>query len=191
MPTTNLRLEEKYKKEVIPILKKAFGIKNDLAVPRIIKVVVNVGIGKYLNNLSANADKEKTLEQLKKAVSLITGQWPMETRAKKSISGFKARKGAVVGLKVTLRRKRMYDFLERLIKIVLPRVRDFRGLPLKNFDQNGNLNIGLKELAVFPEVALLDIARQIGAEITVVPYAKNQKEAIELFKQLGFPIKFQ
>lgn len=188
MSSTSLKLEEKYKKEVIPSLKKTFGIKNDFAVPKIVKVVVNVGIGKYLSNLSPT-DKEKILEQLKKAVSLITGQWPAETKAKKSISGFKVRKGSVVGLKVTLRRKRMYDFLDRLVKIVLPRVRDFRGLLLKNFDQNGNLNIGLKEATVFPEVALLEIARHFGLEITIVVQAKNREQAVELFKQLGFPIK--
>lgn len=189
MSATNLRLEEKYKKEVIPNLKRIFNIKNDLAVPRIVKVVVNVGIGKYLSNLSSTADKEKVLEQLKKAVSLITAQWPKETKAKKSISGFKVRKGSVVGLKVTLRRKRMYDFLDRLIKIALPRIRDFRGLPLKNFDENGNLNIGIREATVFPEVALLDIARHFGLEISIVVQAKNKEQAVELFKELGFPLK--
>lgn len=175
-------LREKYIKEVIPKMKEVFGYKNDLAVPKIQKAVVNVGIG--------SSSKDDQGQQLVvKDLALITGQKPTPTLAKKAISAFKVRKGMVVGLKVTLRGKRMFDFLSRLINIVLPRTRDFRGLSPKAADRSGNLTIGIKEHIIFPEIADEDIKRIFGLEVTVVSDAKTREEALELLKLIGFPIK--
>lgn len=176
-------LQEKYQKEVIPAMKKKFGYKNDLAVPRIKGTIVNVGIG------SSALKDEKTQEIISKDLTLITGQKPVPTLAKKAIAGFKTRKGMVVGLKITLRGKRMFEFLSRLINVALPRTRDFRGLSPKSVDQGGNLTIGIKEHIIFPETSGEDIKRIFGLEVTVVSSAKKRKEALELFKLLGFPIK--
>ena len=176
-------LQEKYQKEVIPAMKEKFGYKNDLAVPRIKGTIVNVGIG------SSALKDEKTQEIISKDLTLITGQKPVPTLARKAIAGFKTRKGMVVGLKITLRGKRMFEFLSRLINIALPRTRDFRGLSPKSIDQGGNLTIGIKEHIIFPETSGEDIKRIFGLEVTVVSNAKKRKEALELFKLLGFPIK--
>lgn len=175
-------LQEKYKKEVIPAMKEKFGYKNNLAVPKIEKVVVNVGIG------SLSRD-EQTQEVITKDLALITGQKPVPTIAKKDISAFKVRQGMVVGLKVTLRGKRMFDFVSRLINITLPRSRDFRGLSSKSIDKSGNLTIGIKEHIIFPELVSEDIKKIFGLEVTVATNAKIREEAIELFKLIGFPIK--
>jgi len=177
-------LKEKYAKEVIPKMKERFGYNNDLAVPKITKVVVNTGIGKVLKD-------EKMQEAIAKDLALITGQKPVSTLARGAISGFKIRKGMKVGLKVTLRGKKMYEFLERLIGAAIPRIRDFRGLPEKSIDKEGNLTVGIKEHIVFPEIAHEDVKTIFGLEVTVVTNAKDRKEAIELFKLLGFPIKVQ
>jgi len=177
-------IEEKYKKEVIPQMKQKFGYKNDLAVPRIEKVVVNVGIGSVIVSKDEKAQKSITED-----LTLITGQKPLITLAKKAISTFKTREGMPVGLKVTLRGKRMYDFLSRLINIVLPRTRDFRGLNSKSIDGNGNLSIGIKEHLIFPEISQDDIRRIFGLEITVVTHTKNKEQALTLYKLMGFPIK--
>lgn len=173
---------EKYKKEVIPTMKEKFGYQNDLAVPRIIKVAVNIGIGKALKD-------EKMQETISKDLAMITGQKPVPCLAKGAISGFKIRKGMKVGLKTTLREKKMYEFLDRLVGAAIPRIRDFRGLPEKSIDKEGNLTIGIKEHIVFPEIAHEDVRLIFGLEVTVVTNAKKRKEAIELFKLLGFPIK--
>lgn len=177
-------MEKKYKKEVIPAMKQKFGYKNDMAVPRIEKVVVNVGIGSII----ASKD-DKAQESITKDIILITGQKPLTTLAKKAISAFKIREGMPVGLKVTLRGKRMYDFLSRLVNIVLPRTRDFRGLNLKSIDEDGNLTIGIKEHIIFPEISQEDIRKIFGLEITIVTHTKNKEKALELYKLMGFPIK--
>lgn len=177
-------MEKKYKKEVIPAMKQKFGYKNDMAVPRIEKVVVNVGIGSII----ASKD-DKAQESITKDIILITGQKPLTTLAKKAISAFKIREGMPVGLKVTLRGKKMYDFLSRLVNIVLPRTRDFRGLNSKSIDEDGNLTIGIKEHIIFPEISQEDIRKIFGLEITIVTHTKNKEKALELYKLMGFPIK--
>ena len=174
--------QEKFKKKIIPELKKQFGLKNDLEVPRIEKVVLNVGLGKSLKDANFLDNVESTLMR-------ITGQKPIKTKAKKSISNFKIRKGMVIGMKVTLRGQRMYDFLEKLVDVVLPRVRDFRGLTAKAIDQGGNLNIGIKEHLAFPEIKADEIEKLHGLEIAVVTTAKNREEGRALLTAFGFPFK--
>ncbi|MBL7053077.1 MAG: 50S ribosomal protein L5 [Candidatus Portnoybacteria bacterium] len=174
-------LKEKYIKEVLPVMKEKFGYKNDLAVPRIIKVVVNTGFN------PAKKD-EKTQKEMADSLSLITGQKAVSRQAKKSEAGFKIREGMVVGLSISLRGKNMYNFLDRLINIALPRSRDFRGLPKKNIDQAGNLNIGIKEQIIFPEISTENTKNIFGFEIAIVTTAKNYEEGLEMFKLLGFPI---
>lgn len=176
------RLQEKYRKTVVPAMQKSFGIKNLMAVPRIEKVVINTGVGKIVK-------EEKTIERIAKEIMMITGQKPVFKKAKKSISGFKLREGVSVGISVTLRGKRMYDFLDRLISIALPRSRDFRGIEVKNFDKMGNLNLGIKESSIFPEINYENTKDIFGLEVTVVTTAKNRERGAELLKQLGFPIK--
>lgn len=180
MPTRSLN--QKYIKEVIPKMKERFGYKNDLAIPKIIKVVVNTGTGKALKD-------EKMQETIAKNLAMITGQKPIPTLARGAISGFKIRKGMKVGLKITLRGKRMYEFLDRLVGTAIPRIRDFRGLPEKSIDEESNLTIGIKEHIIFPEIAHEDVKFIFGFEVTVVTNAKKRKEAVELFRLLGFPIK--
>ena len=175
--------KEKYIKEVVAKMKEKFGYKNDLAVAAIEKVIVNTGIG------SSGLRDEKDQEMISRDLGLITGQKPIPTLAKKAVSAFKVRQGMVIGLKVTLRGKRMFDFLSRLINIVIPRIRDFRGLELKSVDNGGNLTIGIKEHIIFPEISSEEVKRIFGMEITVVTNAKKREEALELFRLLGFPIK--
>lgn len=174
-------IKEKYNKEVAPALQKKFGYKNVLAVPRFMKVVLNVGIGKLR--------EEKEHEEIKKILTLITGQIPAPRPAKKAIATFKTREGLIIGLKVTLRGKRMYDFLDRLVYAALPRVRDFRGLDTKFVDQGGSLNIGIREHIIFPEIIGEDVRKIFGFEVTIVTNAKTREEAIELFRASGFPLK--
>lgn len=182
-----LTLKEKYQKEAVPAIKEKFGRKNDLAVPKIEKIVINNGVGRLSQQPNF---EEKILPEVMKEISLITGQKPVISRAKKSIAGFKIRTGQIVGLKTTLRGGRMFDFLDKLIRIVLPRLRDFRGIDLKNIDVNGNLNIGLKEQAVFPEINPETIKFDFGLEISVaVSGIKKREEAIELYRFLGVPLK--
>lgn len=173
---------EKYKKEVISVMKEKFGYQNDLAVPQIIKVVVNAGIGKALKD-------KKIQETISKDLTLITGQKPIPTLAKGAIAGFKIRKGMTVGLKVTLRGKRMYEFLDRLVGAAIPRIRDFRGILEKSIDKEGNLTVGIKEHIIFPEIAHEEVKFIFGFEITIVTNTKTREETLELFKLLGFPIK--
>ena len=174
-------LQEKYKKEVVPEMKAKFGFSNIMQVPKIIKVVVNVGVGRIKD--------EKQLQEIIKMLTLITGQKPAPRPAKKSISAFKTRIGQIIGYKVTLRGKRMYDFLERLISVALPRERDFRGLDPKTFDRFGNLTIGIKEHIVFPEIIGEDYKFLFGFEITVVTNARKREHGIGLLGLMGFPIK--
>ena len=177
-----MNLKEKYIKKVIPAMKKKFRYTNNLAVPQIKKVVVNSGIGKAMNE-----------KQLKKQIisdfKIITGQKPIERKAKKSIAGFKIRQGVTVGLSVSLRENRMWDFIDRLINIALPRTRDFRGISKKSFGNQGNLTIGIREHIVFPEINAEKASNIFGLEITIVTNAQNSKQGIELLKLLGFPIK--
>jgi len=185
-----LRLKEKYQKEVIPHMVKRFGYKSVMAVPRVKKVMVNTGFGRLIAGQTSEEQK-KVYELILNDLSLICGQRPVLTKAKKSISGFKTRKGMSIGAKVTLRGKKMYDFLDRIIHIALPRSRDFRGINTKSFDKKGNLTIGIKEHIVFPEVSPEKAKTIFGLEITVITTAKTREEGIELLKSIGFPIKIK
>lgn len=176
------RLKEKYKKEVIPYFLKEKGFKNVLSVPRIEKVVVNTSLGKTIED-------PKLLSKASLIISKITGQKPVITKAKKSISAFKLREGMPIGAKVTLRGDMMYEFLDRLVSLTLPRVRDFRGLSEKSFDGKGNFTIGIREVSFFPEAAAEE--EDFGLEISIVTTAKNNEEARLLLEELGFPLKKQ
>lgn len=178
----NMRLKELYKKEIMPRMKERFGFKSDLSAPKLIKAVINVGFGRHT--------KEKSyIENVEKNLARITGQKPVLTKAKKSISAFKIREGDIVGSKVTMRGDRMYDFIEKLINISFPRVRDFRGLDKKNVDRTGVLTVGLKEHLAFPEIKADDVENIHGLEISIVTTAKSREEGFELFKLMGFPFK--
>jgi len=174
-------LREKYNKEVVQKMKKQFGFKNDLAVPRISKVVINAGVGKFLKD-------SNMLEDIYKSLAQITGQRPATTEARKSIAGFKIRQGLKVGVKVTLRGRRMWDFVEKLVGMALPRIRDFRGLKETNVDDGGNLNIGIKEHLVFPEIFPEQVKNIFSLQITLVTNAGKIK-GLELFRLLGFPME--
>lgn len=175
-------LQKQYRKEVVPALMKRFGRKNPMAVPLIKKVVINVGIGKGL--------KEKEyLDTVIKTLTLISGQKPVETLSRKSISNFKIRIGMVVGVKVTLRGARMWDFLEKLIKVTLPRVRDFRGISGKCFDRQGNYSLGFQEYVAFPEIKQDEVERLHGLEVIISMNAKNQEEGRAVLAELGFPFR--
>jgi large subunit ribosomal protein L5 len=174
------KLKEKYQKEVLPALMAELGVVNKMAVPKLEKIVLNVGTSHGLKDPKFNELVEQTLER-------ITGQKPVKTLSKKSISNFKIREGMVVGMVVTLRGQRMYDFLEKLINITFPRVRDFRGVDPKIVDKFGNLSIGFKENIAFPEIKSDEVDRMHGLQITIATTAKNNKEGLALFKLLGFP----
>ncbi len=172
----------RYRKIVVPALQKEFGIKNTMAVPKIEKVVINVGIGKVVKD-------DKFVEKIVRDLGLLSGQKPIFRKARKSISGFKTRQGMNIGLMVTLHSKRMYDFIDRLIHVALPRSKDFRGISSKNFDKNGNLNLGIKEHSIFPEIHYESLKDIFGLEVTVVTTAKDREKGIELLRLMGFPIK--
>ncbi|OMH40255.1 50S ribosomal protein L5 [Desulfurobacterium indicum] len=176
------RLKEMYKKEVIPALQKKFNYKNIMEVPKIEKIVVNMGVGEAVQNI-------KALENAMRDLELITGQKPSVRRAKRSEAGFKLRKGMPIGAKVTLRGDRMYDFLDRLISIALPRVRDFKGLSPRSFDGRGNYNFGLTEQVVFPEIDYDKVDAIRGMNITIVTTAKTDEEAKALLEAFGFPFR--
>ena len=161
---------------------KEFAIGNKLAAPKIVKVVLNVGLGRILG------DKEMT-EKIIQDITTISGQKPVLTQAKSAIASFKIRQGQKIGLKVTLRGKRMWDLLDRLVLIVLPRVRDFHGLDPKAVDQAGNLTIGIKEHIIFPEISADNVKQIFGLEVCIVTTAKNRDKGLMIFKLLGFPIK--
>lgn len=175
------RLQEKYEKEVAPQLIKEFSIKNKMAVPKIVKVVVNIGVGSVIKN-------KELVESLKKDLALVTGQRPSVRTAKVSIASFSLRIGMPVGLTVTLRKERMYAFLDRVFSIVLPRLRDFRGVSRKSFDKGGNYTLGFSEHSVFPEV---DIARSSahGMEMTIVINSESPKVSERLLTLLGMPFE--
>lgn len=181
-----LKYKEKYNKEIIGKMKEKFGYSNILSMPKIEKVVVNVGVGRMSQQQNFG---DKILPEVIKDLAAITGQKPKTAVAKKSIAGFKIRQGQTVGLVVTLRGSKMADFMDRLVKIVFPRVRDFRGINLKNVDKNGNLSIGFKENVMFPEINSETARYEFGLEVTVVPSIKKREEAIELYKLIGIPLK--
>jgi len=181
-------LKEKYSKEVVPVMQKKFGYSNVMAVPKIEKVVLNTGFGKLISGKTSNEQK-KIPEAIANDLTMIAGQKTVLTKAKKSIAGFKIREGMVIGTAVTLRKKKMFDFLDRLIHIVLPRTRDFQGIDSKVVDKSGNMTIAIKEHIVFPEILPEKVKSIFGLEITVVTTAKNKEEGLELLRLLGFPIK--
>ncbi|OGZ17753.1 MAG: 50S ribosomal protein L5 [Candidatus Nealsonbacteria bacterium RBG_13_36_15] len=183
-----IKLYEKYKKEVIPAMKEKFGYKNEMAVPKIEKVIVNTGFGRLIAGKTSDEQK-KILDNILNDLSLIAGQQAVLTKAKKSISGFKIRQGMAIGAKVTLRRKKMYDFLDRLIHITLPRSRDFRGIDPKSIDKRGNLTTGIREQIVFPEISPEKTRFIFGFEVIVATTAETKERGLELLKLLGFPIK--
>jgi large subunit ribosomal protein L5 len=174
------RLREKYEKEVIPALMKKFNYKNVMQVPRLEKVVLNMGISDAKEN-------PKAVESATRDLAMITGQKPVVTKAKKSIASFKIRKGMAIGAKVTLRGNRMYEFLDKLFNIALPRVRDFKGLSPDAFDGRGNYTLGIREQLIFPEIDYDKIDKIRGMDITIVTTAKTDEEARELLKGLGMP----
>jgi large subunit ribosomal protein L5 len=169
-------------------LQKSLRLKNIHQVPRLQKVVVNIGMGKILGGADSH-QRETLLNEITKCLSLITGQKPEMRPAKKSIAGFKLRQGDAAGLRVTLRKQRMEDFVNRLVKLVFPRVRDFRGLSLKLVDSQGIFNIGLKEHIVFPELSQEEFKKLYGLEITLVPTTRNRDQAIALYRAYGFPFQ--
>ena len=173
-------MQERYRKEVAPALFKAFGMKNVMQVPSIEKIVVNIGIGEALDN-------PKALESATSDLMQITGQKPVQTKARKSIANFKLREGRLIGAKVTLRGDRMWAFLDRLLNIALPRVRDFRGVSANAFDGRGNYTLGLKDQLVFPEIDYDKIDKMRGMEITIVTSARDDERAHALLQLLGMP----
>jgi len=175
-----MRLIEKYKNEIKPALQDELGIKNPMLVPALEKIVISVGAGDF-------AKDSKILQNIEDTISLIAGQKAVKTIAKKSVAGFKVREGFPVGVKVTLRQKNMYNFLDKLISIALPRVKDFRGLPRNGFDGRGNYNFGLDEQLMFPYVVYDNILRTHGMNISIVTSARTDKEAFALLEKFGFP----
>ena len=176
------RLKERYQKEVVPALAKEFGYKNVMAVPRIEKVVVNMGLGEATSNA-------KIVDTGADEIARITGQKPVTRRAKKSISQFKVRKGQPIATMVTLRGERMYEFLDRLISIALPRVRDFRGVSPKAFDGRGNYTLGIRDQLIFPEIDFNKVDKTRGMNISIVTTARNDEQARALLKALGMPFR--
>jgi len=174
------RLKEQYEKVIIDNLQKKFSMKNKLMVPRFLKIVLNMGLG------SDAADKKK-VQNCVEDMSLISGQKPVVTKFKKSISNFKTRKGAVAGVKVTLRKKRMYEFLDRLVNIALPRIKDFQGLDAEGFDKFGNYSFGIKEHIIFPEINFDKVDRIRGMDITIVTSGRNKEATLALLEEMNFP----
>lgn len=189
MSNTHLKLKEKYQKEVVPSLMKQFELPNFFVVPKITKVTVNAGLGRKLLSTEQGKSRDELLSQIKEDFRLITGQTPVETKAKKSIASFKSREGMIIGLKTTLRGQKMYDFLDKVISYVLPRVRDFRGLSVKNLDKSGNLNIGIKDSVIFPEIPPANLKNSFGFQITATVRTKSREQAEKMFRSLGFPLQ--
>lgn len=175
------RLKELYDKEIKSTLKETLKIKNNMAVPRLEKITINMGVGK------ASQEKAK-IDGAINDMKLISGQQPVVTKARKSVAGFKLREGTNIGVKVTLRKNRMYEFLDRLVNIALPRVRDFRGLSKNSFDGRGNFSLGLKEQIVFPEIDYDNLDELRGMDITIVTSAKDDVQGLELLKKFNLPI---
>lgn len=175
-------IQKKYKEEIVPAMMKTFSYSNVMQVPRLEKVVINMGLGEALENA-------RILDTSMEELSIITGQKPVLTRARKSIANFKLREGNPIGCCVTLRRKRMYDFIYRLLNIALPRVRDFKGVSPRGFDGRGNYTLGVREQLIFPEVNYDDVEKIKGMNITIVTSARNDEEAKELLNLLGVPFR--
>lgn len=182
VPKIPCRLFEYYKKEIVSTLMKDLSYKNVMQVPKINKVIVNMGLGSTLGD-------SKAFEQAVQELTIITGQKPSVRKAKKAISNFKLRQGMNIGAMVTLRNERMYEFLDRLINVALPRVRDFRGLSDKSFDGRGNYSLGIKEQIIFPEINVDKITKVLGMDITIVTSAQTDNEALELLQAFGFPFR--
>ena len=174
------RLNDKYRKDVVPVLKKEFGIDNPMAVPKIDKIVLNMGVGEAIQNV-------KIVEAAAEELTKIAGQRAVITRARKSIATFKLREGMPIGCRVTLRGERMYEFLDRLLNIALPRVRDFRGVPTRAFDGRGNYTLGIKDHLVFPEIDPGKVDKSTGLNVTIVTTAGSDDRARVLLRELGMP----
>jgi large subunit ribosomal protein L5 len=178
------RLQEKYRKEVVPVLQKDFGLGNIMEVPKIDKVVINMGMGGASQNI-------KVLDAAVIEMTKITGQKPQVTRTKKAISNFKIRENMPIGCKVTLRGQRMYDFLDRLINIAIPRIRDFRGVSNRSFDGRGNYTLGVKEQIIFPEIEYDKVEKVHGMDICIVTTASGNEQAKRLLQLMGMPFRIQ
>ncbi|MQG12536.1 MAG: 50S ribosomal protein L5 [SAR202 cluster bacterium] len=176
------RLKDKFKNEIVPEMVKEFKFKNNLMVPKVVKTVVNIGLGEAL-------DSSNVVQIVSRDLQLITGQKPIERKAKKSIANFKLREGQVIGLSVTLRGDRMWFFLDRLLNIALPRVRDFRGVSKKSFDGNGNYSLGLQEQVIFPEIDYNEIDKLRGMQINIVTSSDSDVESRKLLELLGMPFE--
>lgn len=176
------RLKEKYLNEVVPALKEQFNYKNPMMVPKIEKIVLNVGVGEAVNDA-------KALDGAVRDLTAISGQKPIITRAKKSIAAFRVRKGMPIGAKVTLRGDRMWEFLDKLINVALPRIRDFRGVSAKSFDGRGNYSLGIREQLIFPEVDYDTIDKVRGLEVSIITTAETDEEAYALLRNLGMPFR--
>jgi len=185
-PVPPARLYERYKAEIAPALGEKIGQKNRLAVPRLEKIVISMGVGRFA--VEGGEGKTK-MQQAEKELSVIAGQKPVRTKAKKSVANFKVREGMETGLKVTLRGQRMYEFLDRMITLAIPRVKDFRGLDPNGFDKAGNYNFGFTEQTVFPEVNAAEVTFQQGMNITMVTTARNPDQGRELLRQFGMPFR--
>ena len=177
-----MEIKEIYKKEVVPALKDQFGFTNDLAVPKIEKISINVGLGKHFKD-------SRYMEVVEDVLTRISGQRPVKNRARLSISNFKIREGNIIGMSVTLRGNRMYDFLNKLLNVSIPRMRDFQGLNSKSVDKQGNLSIGFKEQLSFPEVNTDEVEIVHGLEVSIATSAQTRDEGVALFTALGFPFK--
>jgi large subunit ribosomal protein L5 len=176
------QLKETYQKEMVPQLMETLKLKNPMQVPRLVKIVLNVGMGEAIHNM-------KLLDSAVEELALISGQKPVITRAKKSIAAFKLREGMPIGCMVTLRRDRMYDFMSKLVNIALPRVRDFRGISGKAFDGRGNYSLGIREQIIFPEIDYDKIDKINGLNVSIVTSAQTEKQGKELLKLMGMPFK--
>lgn len=176
------RLKERYQKEIVPALKEQFGYSNVMQVPKVSKIVINMGVG-------SAAQDSKSLDSAMRDLAVISGQKPAVTRAKKSIANFRLRQNMPIGCRVTLRGTRMYDFLDKLINVTLPRIRDFRGVSPRSFDGRGNYSLGLREQLIFPEIRYDDIDAIRGMDITIVTTADNDEEAMALLRALGMPFR--
>ena len=176
------RLLEEYNSQIKQDLKSKLGLKNIFEVPKVEKIIINMGIGE-------GKDDSKLIDKTLEDLTLISGQKAVKTKSKKAISGFKIREGMPLGVKVTLRNKIMYEFLDRLVNIAIPRIRDFRGLKSKSFDGNGNFSMGIKEHVIFPEINFDKIVKTMGMDVTICTSAKNNNEALELLKSFNMPFK--
>jgi len=180
-PKTN-RLQKKYKEEIVPALVKEFGYSTPMMAPKLEKIVINIGVGEATQN-------SKVLEDAVNDLTILSGQKPIITKAKKSIANFKLREGQAIGCKVTLRGVRMYEFLDKLVSIALPRVRDFRGISRSAFDGHGNYTLGVKEQLIFPEIDYDKVSKIRGMDIVIVTTAQSDKEAASLLEKLGMPFR--